>query len=85
MNKNKLKWFLGILLVLLIGFVFFAKDKTPVQRYSEGYSLVAEKVSQSAPIKIYLPQGLIKETAKQAISFEPEIQGEWVDNQSNLF
>ncbi len=85
MNKNKLKWFLGILLVLLIGFVFFAKDKTPVQRYSEGYSLVAEKVSQSAPIKIYLPQGVNKETAKQAISFEPEIQGEWVDNQKQSF
>lgn len=85
MNKNKLKWFLGILLVLLIGFVFFAKDKTPVQRYSEGYSLVAEKVSQSAPIKIYLPQGVNKETAKQAISFEPEIQGEWVDNLRVLY
>ena len=62
-------------------------QKNPIEseKYQRGYNLVPEKISQSAPIKIYLPKGVDKETAKNNISFDPVIEGDWMSEKSNHF
>ncbi len=42
------------------------------------YRLTNEKISQSAPILLNLPEGINKETASKNIIFSPEIKGEWL-------
>ena len=47
--------------------------------FEEIYSLVPDKVSQSAAIPVRLPEGVrfaVAETA-EAITFDPELKGDW--------
>ena len=77
--------FLFTLLALIglgvAGFLFwqwqFGGGEKPA--YTQTYRLVPEKVSQSAAIPVSLPPGTDRETARENISFEPAIEGEWVD------
>ncbi len=84
--KNKFKKFLKVFLILiaLISVVFILSQRNTLEgnKYSREYTLVPEKISQSASIKIYLPKGVDKETAKNNISFDPVIEGDWVDEES---
>src|SRR3989344_3465313 len=80
--KNKKRLFLvGSLAIIIAGAGFFVfqtqlwKQRGPA--YVQTYRLVPEKISQSAMIPINLPAGTNKEFAKENISFEPAIEGEW--------
>jgi hypothetical protein len=48
------------------------------RQFTKVYSFVPEKLSESAPIPISLPATVSEETAKNAITFFPEIKGSWV-------
>lgn len=48
------------------------------RQFTKVYSFVPPKLSKSAPIPISLPEGVSEETAKNAITFSPEVKGEWV-------
>ena len=70
-------------LVLSLAFYFYLKDSRQQvelpQQYVEAYTLVNDSISKSATIVINLPDGVVKETASQYITFEPEIDGKWID------
>ena len=79
---------LAILAAILVvfGLTFFLKKSpegilSPAQ-YEETYTLVNDKVSESAAIQINLPEGFDKGLVPQGVSFEPEIKGRWLT--SNL-
>ena len=80
--KKFLKIFLGIIILIFVVFLFSQRNVSDGSKYSREYTLVPEKISQSASIKIYLPKGLDKDTAKNNISFDPIIEGNWVEEES---
>lgn len=56
----------------------FSPDKhVAVKQFSNVYSFVPEKISQSAVIQINVPQGVSEDIAKANISFSPEVEGAW--------
>lgn len=68
------------LLVLVGGVIWLAvvdDSATAPQQFTNVYSFVPEKVSQSAPIRVKLPAGVHASTAAQYITFDPEIDGTW--------
>ncbi|PIR90449.1 hypothetical protein COU05_01980 [bacterium (Candidatus Gribaldobacteria) CG10_big_fil_rev_8_21_14_0_10_37_21] len=68
-----------VLLIVAGGAVFFIlqnkENVSVVEKYDEPWRLVPEKVSRSGYLKINLPQGV--GASKEAISFEPKIEGSW--------
>jgi len=87
--KNKKKSIIGLLglfFVVVIGILFFIKDRKPDffdprPEYAKIYSVVNEKISQSATIAINIPSGEImsKEEAQEKVEFFPKIKGTWID------
>jgi alpha-2-macroglobulin len=76
---------LVLILVLAGGFSFYFLQKRvqKIPSFAKTYRLVPEKISQSAPIIINLPQKVDKEFAKKNISFEPEIKGRFLESTQN--
>ena len=74
-------------LVLSLAFYFYLKDsgqQTELpQQYVEAYTLVNDSISKSANVVISLPEGVVKETAFQYVTFEPEISGSWIETPSS--
>lgn len=68
--------------IIALGFYFSSKRSKPEERrpYVSGYELVSEKVSQSAPIRIFLPKEMDKSAAQNGVKFVPQIEGEWQDS-----
>jgi hypothetical protein len=70
---------LGTLLLLFISlglFFFLAQDNhVAVKQFTNVYSFVPEKISQSAVIQIHVPEGVSEESAKAGITFSPEVEG----------
>ena len=70
-----------IVAAVVIAAVFFFKNRTPGQLMPsyvlESYRLVPEKVSQSAPIRILLPNDIDAVSAMNNVKFFPEIKGTW--------
>ena len=88
---KKLPWirilsvvFFVILLIVVLYFLFI---KSPIKNvdYSDAYRLVPEKISKSAVIRISLPQGADKETAEKGVTFDPKIEGTWVQEKSSTW
>lgn len=76
-----------VLLLILILFYFTFQKKVPLlslekPERSLGYRLVNEKISQSAPIKIFLPPNIDENYAIKNIIFEPQIDGNWIISRS---
>jgi uncharacterized protein YfaS (alpha-2-macroglobulin family) len=66
--------------IVIVAGVFFynSQDKhVAIQQFTNVYSFVPEKISKSAPIQINLPDGVDEETARNGISFSPEVEGSW--------
>lgn len=79
-------WFLktagfALFLIVLAGTAWLLRSPEgpaqPIKEFSKVYSLVPEKISQSASIPISLPTGISEAEARAAISFNPEIPGSW--------
>jgi hypothetical protein len=65
-------------LVVVGLFTFNSQDNhVAIKQFTNVYSFVPEKISKSAPIQINLPEGVDEETARQSISFSPEVEGMW--------
>lgn len=77
-----MKFFSALILaiVLLAGSVFFyhTKEKhVAVKQFTNVYSFVPEKISKSAYIPVSVPEGIDEETARNSITFSPEVKGTW--------
>jgi uncharacterized protein YfaS (alpha-2-macroglobulin family) len=81
---KKISIFFLVLIAIFI-VVFFINRNNFDNNYALEYTFVPEKVSQSANIRINLPTGVDKETAKNNISFDPEIKGNWVEEENVAF
>ncbi len=74
----------GALVILVItlhltGFFSTSREFTELPRqFTKVYSFVPEKLSESAPVPISLPETVVEDVAKGAITFFPEIRGSWV-------
>lgn len=66
-----------IILILFSSYFLFRKIPANVE-YGDVFRLVPEKISQSASIRISLPEGADKEVAKKGVSFDPKIEGSWI-------
>jgi len=80
--KNPKKLLASAALVTLVIFagVFLYNDQNEhmaVKQFTNVYSFVPEKISTSASIQINLPEGVDESTAKNSISFSPELAGDW--------
>lgn len=53
------------------------EEETP--SFQETYTLTNDKVSKNAAIAVHVPEGMDVETAKENITFEPQIAGQWED------
>ncbi len=89
--KTNYKLFvLGILFALAVAGAIYIGIKKPFgfvgKSYSEVYTLVPDKISQSAAVLISLPKGVPKEGAEKLVSFIPALQGTWTSagNQANV-
>lgn len=80
--------------ILFIVFVFFFgqafKDKIDIKQYSKVYSLVEDKISESAPIVVNLPEGVNVSLweAKSRVVFDPVLEGSFsssTDERSLVF
>ncbi|MEK9195547.1 MAG: hypothetical protein AAB975_04165 [Patescibacteria group bacterium] len=88
---NKWKVLVGFAALLVIGGMlvyFIAPSQLGVlsrREFSQTFTLVQDKVSQSAAIVISLPAGISVNTAEASgkISFEPVLQGEWTSGKDN--
>lgn len=83
-RTKKIVIILTIVAILIGSGYFFLTQKRPSEyiksSYVEGYRLVNEKISQSANIVIYLPEGVDKSIAQKNIKFYPEIKGKWLES-----
>lgn len=81
-GSNKKRLILGLVFALLVALgIYFAVGKPfgfVGKSYSEIYSLVPDKISQSAAIIITLPEKIPLEGAEKLISFEPPLSGKWL-------
>jgi len=77
------KKYLGLaFIVVLVGtlvYIWYAWEnrQVPVKQFTNVYSFVPEKISKSAMIPIYLPEGVSEVSAKEGITFSPTIEGQW--------
>ena len=71
-------------ILIIIALYFLANRQTAGQNtyYSDSYRLVSEKLSQSAAIRISLPKGTDKSLAEKGVTFDPQINGKWIEGQS---
>lgn len=92
-NSKKLRFFFVLAILILIGaagfYVYdkkFSRFKLAKPAYSQVFRLTNDKISQSAAIKINLPENISKEYARQNIKFNPEIEGTWLpgDNEREV-
>jgi len=70
----------AIVLLLAVLTLFLAVGKQfgfVGKSYSQVYSLVDDKISQSAAVIVNLPKGVSKAGAEKLVSFEPPLKGEW--------
>ena len=70
----------GFLFIVAIALVWwqFSQDKhVAVKQFSNVYSFVPEKISQSAVILINVPQGVSEDIARANIAFSPSVEGSW--------
>ncbi|MDP2676538.1 MAG: alpha-2-macroglobulin family protein [bacterium] len=80
---------IGIILFILVvaGLFYFSGvvEKFGSPRYEEPYTLVPEKISQSAAILVRLPEGIRMDAdqAVEKITFEPVIAGEWISGKND--
>jgi hypothetical protein len=82
-SRSKVMAFsLAALLILGSFFVFWTRSSK--QDVALQYRLVSEKISISAPIKIYLPKGTDVELAKQNAVFDPKIEGQWIEEEKGI-
>lgn len=84
-TRNKRFLFSLLFAVFLIAAgIFLFLGKTVPSAYSDSavFTLVPDKISQSATITISLPKGVSAADARQHISFTPTISGEWVESPS---
>jgi len=75
-------------LIILGGYFFIPKGDYSAKRsreYSQSWRLVPEKVSKSAPIRVYAPAGMTADQVAQAAKFDPEIPGKWVADKTVFF
>ncbi|MCK4781436.1 hypothetical protein KAS79_00725 [Candidatus Parcubacteria bacterium] len=77
-KKSKIFALIAIAALIIGGFYFWSKKQETAKPYIQGYRLVNEKISQSAAIAIYLPDGLEKSNTEKNIEFFPEIEGNWL-------
>ncbi|MDD5621307.1 MAG: alpha-2-macroglobulin family protein [Candidatus Pacebacteria bacterium] len=83
--KRKIKIAPFVIFILLMGLgigLFFLRSsifpKTAIVEFiPESYRLVPEKISQSAKIRILLPENIEAASAVGRITFNPEIRGKW--------
>lgn len=87
-SKHLPKLLIGAVLVLLIvvvGLVWSqfqsAERHVAVKQFTNVYAFVPEKVSKSAPIRISVPAGVDEATAKASITFSPEVNGTWEEEE----
>ena len=76
-----------LILLILAGAYFFIqkqRGQSPVG-YSQVWRLVDEKISRSAAIRIYVPKGFSAQQVKSGASFDPKIDGAWVDLNPGAF
>lgn len=80
---------IGIILFILAvaGFFYFSGvvEKFGSPRYEEPYTLVPDKISQSAAILVRLPQGIHMDAGQAGgnITFQPEIAGAWAGGKND--
>ncbi len=82
LRTHRMEW--GVLAVFLLILLASATiDTEPrheaVKKFTNVYSFVPEKISQSAPIPVSLPEGVTEEEARASVTFSPEIEGVWAD------
>lgn len=79
----------GLFLValLVVGLVVYTSQDRhiAVKKFTNVYSFVPEKISQSAAIPINVPDGVDELTAQKSITFSPELAGSWqVEDQEGV-
>lgn len=67
-----------ILIFTGIGYYLFKGDYSVKPTFAATYRLTNEKISQSAPIILNIPENFNKETSYRNITFSPEIKGEFL-------
>ena len=85
-KKAILPFLIVVVIITAIGGFYFWKNRTAeITRpdYIKGYRLVNEKISQSAAISIYLPEGIKKAVGENNVEFYPEVDGEWLKSDSD--
>ena len=75
-----------LVLVMAVGAVVYSnrvvlKEKVSPKGYEQVYSLVADKISQSAAIVVSLPRPISVAQAKTKIVFDPQLEGEWAQGE----
>ena len=65
-------------IALIVAFFGWYRGSVSRPSFVEPYTLVADKISQSAAILIKLPQGVSVAQAAGHVAFEPTIEGSWV-------
>ncbi len=77
-RKKTLFSLLALFFVVGLVLFFITPDRhVAVKQFTNVYSFVPEKISKSAAIQINLPKGVSEDTARAAITFSPEIEGDW--------
>ncbi len=85
-KKRSIAIVLFLFILLVSGILFLTKDRrsdflNPRSEYAQVYSIVNDKISQSANIAINLPANMkiSKAEAQNSIKFSPEIKGIWIE------
>ncbi|BFT95143.1 MAG: hypothetical protein MNSN_03250 [Minisyncoccus archaeiphilus] len=73
----------GAISIVFVVFYLFALVDVQKMKTASQYRLVPEKLSKSAVIRISVPKDMEPDTAKKAISFEPSINGKWIEKKSS--
>jgi len=81
-QKRFIVLIIGCLSLFSLGLYFYTNRSVEKKQYVEAYSLVSDSVSKSAAITVSLPEGVVKETAHNYLTFYPEIAGSWVNSNS---
>jgi uncharacterized protein YfaS (alpha-2-macroglobulin family) len=74
----------AVIIVLILVSLYFifgqGSFSNPIHsKNSQVYTLVNDKISQSAAFAVYLPKGESKDGAEEKISFDPDLRGNWVE------
>lgn len=78
--RNKIFFIgIGVALIVMGGvFLFFSPRGEKKFESAAVFSLVPDKISQSAQIPVTLPKDIVLASAARAISFNPSIEGKWL-------